>query len=192
MKLLLASQSPRRAALLNEAGFSFEQQAPDFDDSFLHLPPLPPLQMVTLTAWVKAQNLAERYPEHTILAADTMICHQGRTLGKPADTTAARQILMTLHHHWQQVVTGIVICNRHRRWVDVVITGLQFQWPDDFDLEDYLATRQWQGKAGGYNLGELQDRWQFQLQGDPNNVIGLPVEHLKPILQSFEPVHAVQ
>lgn len=184
--LVLASQSPRRAGLLLEAGWAFTQDPPGFDDGEMELPPLPPVRIAEALAYLKAADVATRHEDELVIGCDTVLDFQNQCLGKPRDREDARQMLGKLFDEHHRVISAVAMidgqvgrCELLHDVADVVIAH-----PGHTAFEQYLQSDQWQGKAGGYNLAELQQAWRFTIQGDPTTVIGLPMHRLGKALRA--------
>ena len=211
-QLILASQSPRRASLLTEAGFVIEQVSPPFDD-----PPQPiaierfdPQTLATELASKKAMSLADNLPDGLplsmvttddliLIAADTIcVGTDGKELiGQPRDADHARTMIQSFTNETHDVVTGVALLHgsidsdgfhiqQLMRFTDVV--PVTFGDLDPGALDAYLATNQWQGKAGGYNLVDRQaDGWPITLppDADPTTVVGLPMRKLTDMLKAW-------
>jgi len=187
--LILASQSPRRARLLREAGLAFEQRSPPFED-----PDQPPdeltgdqaEQYAIALAQRKAASLAETIdPPRLILAADTIcIDDQGRLVGKPIDRDDAERMLRAFVNTTHRVVTGVALLRvsaESEAWACAFADTamVSFGAINDDALRRYLATDDWRGKAGGYNLFDRRDAgWPIDVTGDPSTVVGLPMRRL--------------
>lgn len=186
--LILASRSPRRARLLREAGYAFIHAAPPFAD-----PPQPDSahtdapELVAKLAAIKAMSLAESgvfrdQPGGVILAADTVcVSHDGRCLGQPTDRDDARRMIESFMDRSHHVVTGVALLSAGDESPEV-FTDTANVWmavvPME-QLETYLDTQQWIGKAGGYNLFDRQRAgWNIRVDGDPGTVVGLPMRAL--------------
>lgn len=187
----LASQSPRRAALLHEAGYWFVQQTPPFDDPAE--PEAASAQAVEALAMrlaeEKARSLAEASAgELLILAADTIcVDHEGFLVGKPRDRDHARQILLRFMGQAHQVVTGVALLPEKGKAVvfaDSAMVALSRL--EEAQLDTYLDSDQWTGKAGGYNLFDRQHAgWPILTAGDPTTIVGLPMRRVQPALAAF-------
>jgi septum formation protein len=202
VKLILASQSPRRAVLLAEAGFAFEQRSPPFAD-----PDQPPEHLggheaedyAAALAERKAHSLAATLDERCIvLAADTICVDRSDGLvGKPRDAAHARAMLRAFCGASHRVITGVSLwrvepasgdrgwsvasCDRFAEAATVTFGAVS-----DATIEAYVATDQWRGKAGGYNLFDRQRAgWPIDVVGDPATVVGLPMQRLGPILRDL-------
>ena len=190
-QLILASRSPRRAALLRNAGYRFTVMAPAFED-----PPSPgqsdPAGLAVDLSRRKAASVVAAAPERCmILAADTIVlapeASRWIALGQPRDRLEAADMLGRLLNTDHRVLTAVSIhsteVGRIESFVDV--TGVHIGQVADTQLQEYLDSEQWRGKAGAYNILELRERWSFELKGDPTTVAGLPMVTLQPRLLAW-------
>ncbi|HUT11498.1 MAG TPA: nucleoside triphosphate pyrophosphatase [Thermoguttaceae bacterium] len=183
VKLILASQSPRRRELLSAAGYDFEVR-----------PPLPsaesglksgesPAEFVARLAYQKAADVAGRIDAGLVLACDTVAECDGRILGKPDDEEHARTMLASLSGRKHRVLSGICLWQvpDGRPVVRVAETTLRMDMLSDEQIDRYLAGGAWKGKAGAFGY---QDRlgWVHVLEGSESNVVGLPMELLAEML----------
>lgn len=188
-RVVLASASPRRRALLAEAGVSFVVESSDADETLA--PDVAPEEAARLLAERKARAVLEQHrgEELLIVGADTIVAvgEGGRALllGKPADAAEARAMLERLSGSRHQVVTGVcvaraadgaVFVEHERTWVTMrVITPAE--------VDAYVASGEWLGKAGGYAIQETADAFVTALEeGGFDNVVGLPVERTRALL----------
>lgn len=190
--LVLASRSARREQLLREAGFDFTQAEPPFDD-----PPQPMAMHVDAMAHAcelaarKAVSLAavgffEDEPGALILAADTICVADGELIGQPRDEADARAMITRFLNRSHEVVTGVALLTRDDEtpttFADraAVVVG---EVPA-IEIDAYVATELWRGKAGGYNLFErVAAGWPIVVRGDEATVVGLPMRRLVPLLK---------
>lgn len=189
--LILASTSQRRAALLVEAGVCFEQVDPPFDDAHAALDAVPPTRAAEALAYLKAVTTADRHPGRLVLGCDTIVRSHGRALGKPTDRADAERMLRALFDARHEVISGVALV-RAGDWPAARIfhdtAQVHIAAPNEAELHAYLRAGEWRGKAGGYNLAELHDRWRFDVQGDPATVTGLPVRRLRAELETLQPL----
>jgi tetraacyldisaccharide 4'-kinase len=185
--IILASRSPRRAQLLREAGYRFVQMDPPFDD-----PPQPhhgdAERITTELAVKKAESLRktgvlDTHPGAVILAADTAcVGADGQLYGQPRTRAEAEAMIREFVRRPHGVVTGVAlaVANANQIHRFAAATGVSFGAIDDRALEYYLASEEWRGKAGGYNLFDRQSAgWPIRVVGDPTNVVGLPMGELR-------------
>ena len=182
-KLILASRSPRRRELLAEAGYEFEVFPPDDGAECGLCSGENPAQMVARLAYQKAADVARRVSEGLILGCDTVAECKGEILGKPVDREQARQMLTTLSGQEHRVFSGLCLwkVSNSTPLVRVAITRLRMDFLSTEQLEDYLDSGQWEGKAGAFGY---QDRlgWVHVVEGSESNVVGLPMELLAEML----------
>lgn len=182
--LILASRSPRRRELLAEAGYSFEVVPPDDSAECGVCSEENPTQLVARLAYQKAANVAAKLKTGVVLGCDTIAECDGRILGKPRDADDARQMLRTLSGREHRVLSGLCLWKipGGNPIVRVAATILRMDPLTNDQLDDYLASGQWEGKAGAFGY---QDRlgWVHVLEGSKSNVVGLPMELLAEMLR---------
>ena len=178
-RLILASQSPRRKQLLIEAGFAFEVMAPDDAIEASISRELKARELVIQSSLAKAQHIAGQVDHGIVIAADTVAECYGEILGKPADRQDARRMLELMSGRRHSVLTGVTIwirpSNRHATHVEE--TSLMMKPWEDHQLDKYLDTDGWIGKAGAFGYQDGLD-WVIVESGLESNVVGLPVERL--------------
>jgi len=182
-KLILASRSPRRQELLREAGYKFEVCPPSEEAECGLCSNENPVQTVTRLAYQKAADVARRVREGLILSCDTVVECNAKILGKPLDEHHARQMLQILSGRKHRVFSGLCLWKipDGQPQIRVAITILRMDRLSDEQLEEYIAGRQWEGKAGAFGY---QDRlgWVHIVEGSESNVVGLPLELLAEML----------
>jgi septum formation protein len=197
----LASTSPRRRQLLDEAGIAVQVHPPDIDDGTLTPGRVSPPHWVMSLAYLKARRVAELLSqteapptERLVLAADT-ICVDGDVLmGQPRDAAHARSMLHALRDHNHHTLSGVCLltldhqghCTSRVLFFDAA--QVRIGALSDDAIETYLASEQWRGKAGGYNLADrINAGWPIECIGDPTTVMGLPMRRLQPLLSRTTP-----
>ena len=183
LPLILASNSPRRRQLLTEAGFAFNVIPPHEsaeDDGGLGETPR---QLVARLALQKARDVAQGVERGLVLGCDTVAECGGQILGKPACREDAHQMLKTLRGREHRVYSGLCLWRRpdDRSWTEVEVTRLIMDAISDADLESYLATDAWRGKAGAFGYQDGLD-WVHIIEGSESNVVGLPLELLRRMM----------
>lgn len=197
--LILASRSPRRRALLDEAvrgggafaGFVLRVEPPLEEER----PPAPgeaPEAYALRLARAKAEEVASRLagglgPRDLVLGADTVVDLAGETVGQPSDDDDARRILRRLSGRRQAVVTGVALVEpaTGRRAEAAVRTELEMREMSDEEIDSYVASGESRGKAGAYAIQERGDRYVKIVCGSRSNVVGLPLERLEAMLDEF-------
>jgi septum formation protein len=185
--LILASRSPRRRDLLRGAGYQFQIIEPDEAAEQGIDPRESPRETVSRLAQQKAADVARQVKRAIVLGCDTLVeCH-GHILGKPENIQHARSMLRRLRGRVHHVYSGLCLWRRPddvtRTAVDV--TKLRMDFRTDNELEEYLDTGAWEGKAGAFGF---QDRlgWIHIICGSESNVVGLPMELLANMLRQFK------
>lgn len=179
MKLILASQSPRRRQLLEAAGYEFEVRVPSDDAETEPFHGEAPRDLVARLSQEKAQNVAISVELGIVIGCDTVADCDGELLGKPTDRDHAAQMLRQLRGREHNVHSGLCLWQRPEDKVAVAVDTTKLFMNDlsDTDLEEYLDSELWVGKAGAFGY---QDRtgWLEILSGSESNVVGLPMELL--------------
>ena len=185
--LILASGSPRRRMLLEEAGYTFTVMAPPDSVERQASTKLPPLDLVAKLAFVKARHVAHQLDKGMVLAADTVAECDGQTMGKPSDRQHAETMLRMLSGRTHSVLTGVCLWNpaSNKCLVDVSCTQLQMDSISDLKLENHLDSGRWKGKAGAFGFQDGND-WLKVIEGSESNVVGLPMERLYELLSDFD------
>lgn len=187
--LILASQSPRRRQLLADAGFRFEVVSPHESAECGICSRETPPELVARLAWQKAADVARRtVREGLILACDTVAECQGHVLGKPANRDHAREMLSLMRGREHRVYSGVCLWRRpgDETLVRVAVTRLRMDRLSDHELETYLESNEWEGKAGAFGYQDGLD-WVHVLEGSESNVVGLPMELLGEMLEELDP-----
>lgn len=187
----LASKSPRRRLMLQEAGIRHELLDSGVDDGTLHPGAAKPDEWVMALAYLKASAALARLSHptpsspHIILGADTIVADDAgagpEIIGQPRDRADAERILRRLIRGEHDVLTGIAIIDpvSGRRELFTDKAHVTVGHIADADLAAYLDSGSWAGKAGAYNLSErLAAGWPINVSGDPGTVMGLPMQAL--------------
>jgi septum formation protein len=186
LPLILASTSPRRKQLLAESGFLFETLPPDENAEDARLPNESPEEYVRRLALQKAKSTAEKVERGIILGCDTIVLCGETLLEKPADRNDARRMIQHLCGQVHQVLSGLCLLKKTGTettvWQETATTLLRMQPISDEELETYLNTGQWQGKAGAFGYQDGND-WITLLEGSESNVVGLPMELFRAMFQ---------
>ncbi len=170
--LVLASQSPRRAEILRQAGIPFTVRSVAVDET--PRPGEKPEDYVVRLAEVKALAIPAG-PGETILGADTTVVIDGRMLGKPEDDGDARRMLETLSGRRHEVLTGICLRRETELIRDWAATQVWFTPMTAAEIEEYVASQEPRDKAGGYAIQGLASKFIEKIEGCYFNVVGLPV-----------------
>jgi len=172
--LVLASSSPQRRAILERLGIAFEVREVDVRE----LEHGEPRQLALENARRKAQAAARAGAEEVVLGCDTIVCRNGAIYGKPADEAAARETLRALGGATHEVLSGLVLLVPGGERSAVARTAVTFRELDDDLLEWYVTTGEWRGRSGGYAIQKAGAALVRTLDGECENVVGLPVATL--------------
>lgn len=184
LRLILASNSPRRAQLLSEHGYDFEVICPPVVEPEPHSGRAPPAHWAEALSYFKARSVAKDLTTGIVLAADTVVALKDQLFGKPADLEDARRILEALCGTEHQVITGVTVLNvaTGLRRIEHEITWVVMRKMSDDVLERYLQSGMWKGKAGAYGIQDRADANIERISGSYSNVVGLPMERVKSML----------
>jgi len=173
-RLILASASPQRSAILKQLGIPFEVVVPAVEE-FEHGDP-------ATAAEENARRKAEAVPGDLVLAADTLVALNATIYGKPEDESEARASLQALSGNTHTVWGGIAVKEDGAVRSAIAATMVTFRPLTDDDLDWYLATDEWRGRAGGYAIQGRGAALVSGIEGDFWNVVGLPVPQLLELL----------
>jgi len=184
-RLVLASASPRRLDLLAQIGIVPDAVVPAEIDETPRAGELPPA-LARRLATAKADAVAVRETGSFILAADTVVAVGRRQLGKPADAGEARTFLEMLSGRRHRVLGGIsVISPDGRRSDRLTTTMVRFRRLPEPEIAAYLATDEWQGKAGGYGIQGAAGAFVPDINGSYTNIVGLDLAMAKAMLEGL-------
>ena len=175
-QLVLASASPRRRELLLAAGYEFEVHPADVDED--DFPPQSlPSDVALGLARRKAEAMSERFPDRVVLAADTVVAFGDHILGKPHDAADARNMLRLLAGTTHVVITGVAVIHTLANFDKAakVLSAVHMRPLTDGEVNAYVATNEWVGKAGGYGI-QHKDPFVRKIGGDFSNIVGLPMK----------------
>lgn len=214
--ILLASGSARRRGLLEAHGIAHERVETGVDDAMLVRGSVSVGAWVVALAHLKARaglavwaeglvDAGESRPGgsghregdsggggRVVLGADTLCVKEGEPIGQPRDGGHARAILHRLRGGEHEVLTGVALVEGDaagwvaRRVMFLDRSRVRVGWIGDGEVEAYVASGQWAGKAGGYNLTErVEAGWPVEFEGDPTSIVGLPMGRLVEALKGF-------
>lgn len=179
--IILASQSPRRKELLKLCGFEFEIKPASVDEA---LPDgMSPQEAVCYLSSIKAEALRDN--DNIIIGADTVVALDGVILGKPADDEDAFNMLKRLSGKAHSVYTGVTVIKNERKETFFEETRVEFYPLTDEEIRAYIATGEPADKAGAYGIQGFGGLIVKRIEGDFNNVVGLPVASLSRRLKKF-------
>lgn len=173
--LILASKSPRRKELLEQAGLNFSIIPSGFDENTVSIKE--PAGYAMHLAQNKALDIARQYPARVVIGADTIVVIDDAVLNKPRDKNQAREMLLRLSGKTHQVITGfsIVCAAENREYTSFCQTEVLFKTMSQAEIEWYIDTGEPYDKAGGYAIQGLGSFMIEKVNGSYTNVVGLPV-----------------
>jgi septum formation protein len=173
-RLVLASRSPQRRAILNQLRIPFDTVDVDVDE----LSAGPAIDVATSNALRKAEAGATKRPGETILGVDTVVVLDGEIFAKPAGEREAQATLKRLSGRTHEVVSGLALLRPGNPQVVHEVTKVTFRHLDDELVARYVRTGEWSGRAGGYAIQGQGAALVIRIIGDYLNVVGLPVAKL--------------
>lgn len=180
--IILASASPRRKELLKKIISNFEVIESGVDESKIKA--ATPREFPWQAAILKAQAVAKNHPDSIVIGADTIVLLGDKILGKPKNKQEAITMLKSLMGKTHQVITGIAVVFPGGRVVsDVAITKVKMKKVPDSEILAYVRTGGPLDKAGGYGIQEIEAMFIDKIDGDYDNVVGLPLKPLQKILK---------
>jgi septum formation protein len=182
MKLILGSGSPRRKDLLLQIGVVADDiRPPDIDED----PQKGELPRPYCERIAREKAMAVHADaEDIVLCADTTVALGRRIMGKPADAGQAAEFLLSLAGRRHQVITSVALRRGDRLWEKTVVSAVKMKRLSDDELNAYLATGDWQGKAGGYAIQGPAGAFIPWISGSFTGIMGLPVAETATLLQA--------
>ncbi|GHE05069.1 septum formation protein Maf [Defluviimonas sp. 20V17] len=182
MGLILGSGSPRRLELLAQLGLTPDAILPPDIDEDPARGELPRPYCARIAREKAAAVTAAS--DDVVLCADTTVALGRRILGKPADAGEAAEFLLALGGRRHQVITAVAVRRGDRLWTREVVTAVKMKRLSDAELNAYLASDEWRGKAGGYAIQGLGGAFIPWISGSFTGVVGLPVAETAALLQA--------
>jgi septum formation protein len=185
--LILASRSPRRIGILRQLGFEFRTEPAHIeersDDAGLN-----PFELPQMLAGLKAGRVAERFPEATVIGADTVVIIDDRILNKPRSDEEAAEFIRRLSGRVHIVATGLAVLRAGGRMLvsGREETSVRFRRLTDQDIQRYVAFGEGRDKAGAYGVQGIGAGLVRSIEGCYFNVVGLPVALLINLLNEID------
>jgi len=185
MDIVLASASPRRRELLKTIVNDFRVVPSGVDETKIR--ERNPEEFALEAAVLKARDVGGRYPDSLIIAADTIVCLGDVIIGKPRDRRDARRILEALSGTRHRVITAVALFKKSE---EKLLSGyeesfVRFRKLDASAIDAYLDSGDALDKAGSYAIQEVNDAFVESLEGDYDNVVGLPIRLVRGFLEQF-------
>lgn len=181
MRLILGSASPRRLELLAQLGLRPDAILPPDIDETPRKAELPRAYCLRL-AREKAAAVTGAGPDDVVLCADTTVALGRRILGKPSGAGEAAEFLLALGGRRHQVVTAMAVRRGDRIWARDVVSQVRMKRLSDVELNAYLASGEWQGKAGGYAIQGRAAAFIPWISGSHSAIMGLPLAETAAML----------
>jgi septum formation protein len=181
LKLILASSSPRRKEILENAGYTVEVKEPQVDENLKIK--LPPIDLVMKLALLKANSVFTKDSDSIVIGADTIVCIDGKNIGKPESVDQARSLLRQLSGRLHRVYTGVALVSKDRQETFFVQAKVNFMKLDEDLINRYIETNEYCDKAGGYAIQGKGCILVDSIDGDYFGVVGLPISQLAKRLE---------
>jgi septum formation protein len=178
--ILLASTSPQRRAILQQLGLPFDVATPSYEEH--DAPEADAVELVRTHAAGKARSVAGEGVECPVLGVDTAVRLEDRLFGKPTGPEEAEEMLEALGGRTHEVVSGLCLVTPGWEVVEHEVTKVSFRELTARDLASYIASGEWEGRAGGYAIQGLGAALVTRVEGDYLNVVGLPAALLVRLL----------
>lgn len=188
MNFILASGSLRRQELIKRMGIDYQVIVSDFDEEKVPYDG-DPESYVKILASEKAKNiLNEETSNSFILGVDTIVCAQGKILGKPKDRDDAFSMMKLMQNNTHEVYSGLALIHEKKGIIETVSrkTSVQFSSMSDEEIHAYLDKNEWEDKAGAYGIQGAAGVFIKGIEGDFYNVMGLPLNTLYNILRKYQ------
>lgn len=183
MKIILASQSPRRQELLRWLVPDFVIEPADIDEEVKEL--YPPEEYVQLMAKEKAALSAKKHPQDLVIACDTIVALNGKVLGKPKDRADAFRMLQQLSETQHEVYTAVVLRRGEQLVKELTQATVTFFPLTEGEIERYLDTGDYKDKAGAYGIQHEAGVFVKEIKGDYYSIVGFPVGVVNQLLKKF-------
>jgi septum formation protein len=180
--LILASQSPRRAALLDQVGVAFATAPAAIDERVA--PAEQAGDYVRRIAIEKARAVRERHPGDAVLGADTAVVLDRRIFGKPADRADATRMLLALSGRTHEVLTGVALVTERTAYA-LSVSRVSFRTIREAEAEAYWASGEPVDKAGGYAIQGLGAAFVERIEGSYSGIMGLPLFETLALLRTI-------
>lgn len=187
MQIILASTSPRRRQLLTEAGYTFRAVPPKLDESAFSRTAETTRGYAEELALAKARSVAPDFPDALVIGADTLCDLEGEVIGKAGDARDAERITRLLFSKPHLVITGLALI-RLSKGLEIVQSDVTTVYPrrlTESQIAEHVAGGAWEGKAGAYAIQEVGDAFVERIEGSFTNVMGMPMELLRQVLDDL-------
>lgn len=186
-RLILASASPRRRELMRQYGYDVMVVVPPLEEPGDFDKDLSPAKLAQALSYFKAESARSLVNEGIIIAGDTLVALEDRVYGKPANRDDARFIIKALAGTTHHVITGVTLldASSDQRLIRHDSTAVTMKPLTDDEVESYLDTGAWKGKAGAYGIQDRGDAFVTKIEGSFTNVVGFPMELIRQMLKEW-------
>lgn len=185
-KIILASTSPRRKQLLKQIGLKFKVVSSDYEED-MNIK-MKPKKLAMHLSLGKAENVAKKYKNDIIIAADTFIILEDKLLGKPYTKKQAIKTLKMISGKILKVITGFTVIDSKngKKMSRAVETKIYIKKMTNKEINEYVATGEPLDKAGAFGIQERGAVFIKKIEGDYSNVVGLPLYELTRVLKKMK------
>lgn len=183
MKVVLASESERRKNLLTSIGCKYKAYSPNVDESIVEGES--PESACKRLSVLKAESVPQFFNEVLVIAADTLVTIDDKIFGKPRDAVEAKTMLRILNGREHEVITGLTVIYKAKTITEIESTLVCFRKLSEDDIDAYISTGEFQGKAGAYAIQGYGSLFIERIDGDYFNVVGLPLQKLSVLLETI-------
>ena len=181
--IILASASPRRKEIMQKYSYEIEVIPSNCEETVQD--GLSPGQTARSLAEQKAKDVARSHPDDIVIGADTIVALDGEILGKPSSRDDAKKALQKLSGKTHEVITGVAIISGTEQEVYSAVTKVKFYPISDEEIDEYIRTGEPMDKAGSYGIQGKGGLFVEKIDGDYENVVGLPTASLSRKLKRF-------
>jgi septum formation protein len=174
MKIILASNSPRRKELLEKHKISFVVKPSNVNEVIDKN--LSVYENVMNLAKIKALDVFNRNQEEVVLAADTIVVYENEILGKPIDEMDAFRMLKLLSGKTHEVITGVALFSEDSQIIDYEVSKVTFNKITEEEILEYIKTKEPMDKAGSYAIQGIGSKFVKSYEGEFDNIVGLPMK----------------
>ena len=188
--IILASNSPRRKEILQNLGLKFRVVSPNVEEIATHSSANALVEELSLqkakAVYETLKQQGEPLQDTLIIAADTVVVHGLKILGKPKNPAAAKKMLQRLQNDTHFVMTGVTLLYNGRASCQSELTKIHFTAISDVEIDRYIQSGEPMDKAGSYAVQGKAALWIDRIEGDYFNVVGFPVHRFYTMLQELE------
>lgn len=183
MKLILASASPRRRQLLSLLDIPYDVVVADINEEIDFDKPL--RKEIEKLSYQKAQAVFKAHQDAIVIGADTIVTLDNKVLGKPHNTSEAKDMLKLLQNNKHSVITGVTILSKDKEECFSIISDVYFYSMSEQEIDEYIKTNEPMDKAGAYAIQGIGSKFIKKIDGDYYAIMGLPIGEVYQRLKTF-------